>query len=63
MKILAVTGATSKTGKTALIRRLIPLLPGWAVCKVTTCFHHPGGSVREARRIPAGSAILWMLPS
>jgi molybdenum cofactor guanylyltransferase len=43
MKILAVTGATSKTGKTALIRRLIPLLPGWAVCKVTTCFHHPGG--------------------
>lgn len=43
MKILSVTGATSKTGKTALIRRLIPLLPGWAVCKVTTCFHHPGG--------------------
>jgi len=54
MKILAVTGATSKTGKTALIRRLIPLLPGWAVCKVTTCFHHPGGTCPRGQEDTCG---------
>lgn len=41
MKTICVAGATSKTGKTSLIKALIPHLPGWGVCKVTTCHYHP----------------------
>jgi hypothetical protein len=54
MRILCITGAQSKTGKTTLIRRIIPLLPGWAVCKVTTCQHHPAGKCPRGQEESCG---------
>jgi molybdopterin-guanine dinucleotide biosynthesis protein len=40
MKIICITAAASKLGKTTLIQKLIPHLDNWAVCKVTTCVRH-----------------------
>lgn len=40
MKIICITAAASKLGKTTLIQELIPVLKNWAVCKVTTCVRH-----------------------
>lgn len=40
MKIICITAATSKLGKTTLIQKLIPFLENWVICKVTTCIPH-----------------------
>ena len=40
MKTICITAAASKLGKTTLIRKLIPCLENWAVCKVTACIRH-----------------------
>ncbi len=43
MKIICVTAAYSKLGKTTLVENLLPLLQGWAACKVTACIPHKDG--------------------
>lgn len=54
MKILSITGASSKTGKTTLIEKLIPLLTDWAVCKLTVCIPHPGGRCPRGKEDTCG---------
>lgn len=42
-KTICIAASGSKVGKTTMIVDLIPRLPGWAVCKLTTCLQHAGG--------------------